>query len=287
VAAVTELWSKFGKLNEIWFDGGISDRIRERIIPLLNTLQPDAVTFGAGIVNNKNSVDWVGTESAMPNYPVWSSGCGAPGAASPGRSPATYPDGFCPKGSDTTLQSPDVWFWVPNTPIKSLATLIKMYHSTVGANSVMELDFAIDRTGNIDPTHAARYKEFGTWIRQCYGTPKAQSGWILSNSIVLSLPSSSSYSIDRVAIQENLARGQRITTFVVEGMVDGVWISLAAGTSGVGHKRIVSIAHEVAETVNENTIAQRTVTKLRLNVTDGVGLPANISLSAFASCPSS
>lgn len=33
------------------------------------------------------------------------------------------------------------------TPIKSLAEMIDMYHGTVGQNSVMELDFAIDRTG--------------------------------------------------------------------------------------------------------------------------------------------
>lgn len=47
LAAVTELWSgKFGKLNEIWFDGGISARIRDRVVALLETLQPDAVTYG-------------------------------------------------------------------------------------------------------------------------------------------------------------------------------------------------------------------------------------------------
>jgi hypothetical protein len=160
VAAVTELWSKFGNLNEIWFDGGISSRIRDRIVGLLTKLQPDAVTFGGGIINSKNAVDWVGTESALPNYPIWSTGCAAPGGASPGQSPGTNPSQFCPKGSDTTLQSPDVWFWMPNIPIKSMALLIKMYHATVGSNSVMELDFAIDRTGNIDPTHAIRYSVY-------------------------------------------------------------------------------------------------------------------------------
>ena len=30
VAAVTELWSSYGPLAEIWFDGGISDRIKSR-----------------------------------------------------------------------------------------------------------------------------------------------------------------------------------------------------------------------------------------------------------------
>ena len=44
VAAVTELWSRFGTLAEIWFDGGISATIHDRIVHLLATLQPQAVT---------------------------------------------------------------------------------------------------------------------------------------------------------------------------------------------------------------------------------------------------
>ncbi len=40
------------------------------------------------------------------------------------------------------------------------------YHASVGQNSVLELDFAVDRTGRIDPVHAARYAEVacaGVW----------------------------------------------------------------------------------------------------------------------------
>ena len=107
----------YGKLNEIWFDGGISQRISTRIVALLNKYQPDAVTYGAGIGNNPNDVDWVGTETGEPVYPVWSTGCGKPGGGSRGVPPQQATN-FCPKGSDCTLQAPDVWFWMPNTPSK-------------------------------------------------------------------------------------------------------------------------------------------------------------------------
>lgn len=110
---------RYGKLNEIWFDGGISQRISTRIVALLKKLQPDAVTYGAGIENDMNEVDWVGTETGEAKYPIWSTGCNSPGGGSTGVSPLQNPTNFCPKGSDCTLQSPDVWFWVPDTPSKS------------------------------------------------------------------------------------------------------------------------------------------------------------------------
>jgi len=255
---------------------------------------------GAGIINDKNNVDWVGTESGMPSYPVWSTGCDAPGAGSQGVSPESSPTQFCPKGSDATLQSPDVWFWQKGTPIKSLATLIEMYHSTVGNNAVLELDFAIDRTGNIDPVHAVRYREFGAWIRDCYSAPAAHSGWQLTNTIELAVPASQASGaaaaaetqpnaaatarrgsfVDRLAIQEDLSRGQRITGWTVEALVAGVWKPFTAVRgSAVGHKRIVLAA-------GSGLGSGAPITKFRLNVTGGVGLPANISLAAFYSCPS-
>lgn len=36
---------------------------------------------------------------------------------------------------------------------------------------MLEMDFAINRDGVVDPVHEQRYSEFGDWIRGCYGTP--------------------------------------------------------------------------------------------------------------------
>ena len=37
------------------------------------------------------------------------------------------------------------------------------------------MDFAIDRTGRVDPKHEARYKEFGNWLKRCYSDPVASA----------------------------------------------------------------------------------------------------------------
>ena len=61
------------------------------------------------------------------------------------------------------------WFYTPGKSVRTLADMQTVYHSTVGRNCVIELDFAIDREGLVDPVHAARYAEFGAWIHNCYG----------------------------------------------------------------------------------------------------------------------
>lgn len=54
---------------------------------------------------------------------------------------------------DVTLQRGDHWFYTPGDSLNPLATLIDFYHASVGNNGHLEIDFAIDRTGGIDPKH--------------------------------------------------------------------------------------------------------------------------------------
>merc|ERR1712050_142129 len=90
-------------------------------------------------------------------------------------------DQWCPANCATTLQEGMKWFWEPGAKIKPLAELVQVYHDTVGRNCVLELDFAINRDGRVDPRHAERYREFGQWIHSCYGQPFASAythgGW--------------------------------------------------------------------------------------------------------------
>eukprot|EP01116_Phalansterium_solitarium_P001463 TRINITY_DN1125_c0_g1_i1.p1 TRINITY_DN1125_c0_g1~~TRINITY_DN1125_c0_g1_i1.p1 ORF type:complete len:636 (-),score=230.29 TRINITY_DN1125_c0_g1_i1:205-1947(-) len=205
VGHITELWSNYGNLTEIWFDGGYLTDVADEIRVLLNKLQPGAVAFG-GTGVSPNPIRWDGTEDGNPSYPTWSTGCdafsGDPSA----------PD-FCPAACDTTLQEGDTWFFVPGTPVRTLAELIPIYHSTAGQNGVLELDFAVDRTGRIDFAHAERYADFGAWIRSCYGFAVARTS---GNSTQLTIAVRAGVPVDRVMIQENLVFGQRIRAYVVE-----------------------------------------------------------------------
>ena len=101
------------------------------------------------------------------------------------------------------------------------------------------MDFAIDETGNVAAEQAARYKEFGDWIRNCYGTPlKETNGSITSEGGKLSL-SVDNGSFDRVMIREDLSKGQRIREFaiIINGVVD-------TNSTSIGNKRIVLLKKE-------------------------------------------
>eukprot|EP01083_Nonionella_stella_P289402 984789_1 len=136
-------------------------------------------------------------ESGMPDGPIWSLGSST-GTGDPNGTT------FVPTGCSTTLQNKDHWFYTPSVGIRDLETLIQVYHDTVGSNGVLELDFGIDRTGNVAPDQYIRYKQFGDWIRQCYGKSlnsthgKAMNGH--NNMMELEVMDSDSKMFDRVMI---------------------------------------------------------------------------------------
>ena len=119
------------------------------------------------------------------------------------------------------------------------------YSATIGANTVMELDFAIDRTGNVAPAHAALYEAFGNWRRACYGTPLA-SAPLPAGAMTLTLQLASAdgpgVAFDRAVLQEALPGGQCVAGYSLEVQVagsPGQWAAFGqTGARLIGNKRI-------------------------------------------------
>ena len=277
-----ELWSRYGPLTEQWFDFGYTPSIRDRLKALLEELQPDMIVWSEDAKNLTDSaIAWVGTESGSPDGDdIWSTGCegGNPG----------HPDSpdWCPKGCDTTLQDHDRWFYDPDGTIRSLETLVRLYHKTVGRNGVLELDVAVDNTGRIRYDHAQRYGQLGDYIRACYGTPLRR--WHDRQGYVIDFDVQGPIGIDRVLLREDQWRGgQRVRQYKVYVQLEKQqslrkddkkkWTFFSEGRS-IGNKRIDILG-------SNNATQPMIVTSLRIHVIAATDVPMFREIAVFSPCP--
>ena len=205
-AQVTELWTQYGNLTEVWVDSAYPKTFDAGA--LMDKLQPQAVG------TPRNPTTWCGTESGHPSHdagsgPIWSTGGGHHG------DPTS--DVWIPKFCDPQLFQEHVWFWEPNLKVRTLAMMIPIYHDIVGRGMVMELAFSIDRDGLVQDTHAATYKALGNWVRECYGSPlqMTMGRGTAAHGSVFELVLAPNTTFDRFQLQEDTLVGQRVRNFTI------------------------------------------------------------------------
>eukprot|EP01059_Diplonema_ambulator_P010758 TRINITY_DN20796_c0_g1_i1.p1 TRINITY_DN20796_c0_g1~~TRINITY_DN20796_c0_g1_i1.p1 ORF type:complete len:540 (+),score=167.42 TRINITY_DN20796_c0_g1_i1:68-1687(+) len=267
LANLRQLWTDYGQLAEVWFDGGYPAGTEQAITQLLAELQPSAVAF-QGPPPNKNIVRWAGTESGHVTYPFWST------AANSMDDGQGSPDGaeFVPGEADTCFQTPPsgashgerapyggCWFYNAGDVPKSLEELVSVYHDSVGSNANLLLDWTPDQTGALPEAHVQRYQEFGDWLRACYSTPVVEAVAPQGGTVTLQIPSGAE--VDRVVIMEDQTNGQAIRGYEVS--VDGA--AMGSGSS-VGHKRIQFLSKRTTGTTFVLNVTQAAATPVLARV---------------------
>jgi len=235
LANLRQLWTDYGDLSEVWFDGGFPPNSAEPIAALLKETQPNVVAFqGPG----ENVIRWPGTESGHPKQPFWSTAKSSLDAG-PGS-----PDGavFTPGEADTCFQTGaglgapygGCWFYNPGMIPKSLAELVNVYHDIIGSNSFLLLDWTPLPDGTLRSDHIKRYQEFGDWIKGCYSVPVVAVEKPKGTNVTLIIPAGAE--VDRIMIEEDQSRGQRARGYkiTIGSVVQGT------GTS-IGNKRIAML----------------------------------------------
>lgn len=238
---LTELLSGYGEVFELWFDG---DTVTD-IGGVLEKLAPKAIVVGSRWANARTS-----REDGFAPDPNWN---------------AHTPQGQRWYGVECPVPLRDTWFWFWNSrtdhTIKSLDHLMTLYYYTVGRNANLLLSVGPDRDGLIPEIEVRRLSEFGREVKRRFGRSVAETNG-RGDTIELPLQGApmrldkaivrqdgtagddrllpvwqETPIVDHVVLMEDIAQGQRVLEYVVEGLVGKEWKELSRGTS-IGHKKI-------------------------------------------------
>lgn len=270
LSQLEELWSEYGELYEIWFDGGVmSDEklgIATQVKALIKKYQPESFLFNGLVGASPNIVRWVENEDGRTPYPFWSAinpvidpdgresiknGSGSPwgkywvGAEAdfPNRNKSAWNGG---------------WLWKAGEEDKlfDVHELLDRYYTSVGGNTNMLIGMAIDTSGQFPEADKKIFEDFGAMIK---ARAKTENGSTNGSGPQHTITYRSPTEINQIEIQEDISKGERIQRYQVEGLVDGKWILLCEGIS-VGHKRI-------------QRFKKTKVSAVRLLVSDSIGNP--------------
>lgn len=256
---LTEAITKYGPMTEVWFDGGImvdvADILKQHASKSMIFQGPQA------------TIRWVGNEEGFAPYPAWNSvpeliARSGVGTAKDGDVKGSR---WLPNECDARIRRD--WFWnSKNAPtLKSVDDLMDMYYKSVGRGAVLLLNQTPDPTGLIPEADAKRAAEFGAEVKRRFGRAIAETKGN-GDKVVLTLDHPTI--IDHVITMEDIAQGERVREYVIEGRVgSGEWIKLCDGTA-IGHKKI-------------DRIKPITVSELRLNCTKSAAEPIIRKLAVY------
>jgi len=239
-----ELCSRYGPLVQIWFDAGV--RLPHEggpdVLPIFAKHQPRSVFYHC---SRRSDHRWIGNENGRARYPCWATmprrADGSIGQhAWRGKLASGDPDGpvWSPGMADTPLRRHN-WFWKPgqDKAVKPSAGLVALYQRSVGHNCNLLLGEVITSEGLVPEQDIQRLAELGKEVRRRFGRPVAETAGV-GAAVELKLPRPQR--INHMIAMEDIAQGERIRSYELEGLVPGgTWQPLCAGEC-IGHKRIQS-----------------------------------------------
>ncbi|MBD0777801.1 alpha-L-fucosidase [Maribacter sp. ANRC-HE7] len=262
---LTEVLSQYKPMKEVWFDGSCVIDVSD----ILEKYASDAVIFAGP----QATIRWVGNERGIAPYPNWYTLKRS--ELNTGRSHAlsSDPDGevYAPVEVDVPFLMTDKayrWFWAPNTDslLLSVPALMDIHHKSVGRGSVLLLNSTPDTTGLIPKSHVERYKAFGKELDKRFNHPIAST---YGSSYVIELDLGKTQPINYAVIKEDIAKGQRVRKYELDGYSDGKWVKIKTGSS-IGNKRI-----EEFSTIKAS--------KVRLRIMEAVATPVISVFSIYHS----
>jgi alpha-L-fucosidase len=256
---LTELLTRYGQIDEVWFDGangeGPNGRKQQydwpRFWSLVRRLQPNAVMFSdAG-----PDVRWIGNERGSAGETNWSTmnpdAVPYPGADGPGIIAALQngdPNGTVWRPGETDVSIRPGWFYHPaeDAKVKTVDDLVDLYFTSVGRNSKLLLNVPPTRAGLLHETDVARLagmrEALSTQFRENLAAGRAWAGCSASaaGAMACQMDLGRQQAISIIDLREDIATGQTVSTYRVEAVDSGSTsqpVVLGKGTT-IGYRRL-------------------------------------------------
>jgi alpha-L-fucosidase len=276
---VEELMSRYGDLAIVWFDGGAHgpEVGGPDVLSIFEKYQDNCIFYHN---TQRADIRWGGSESGTVPYPSWGT-FPFPFSHSANQEVVLAnnfqllkegdPNGkyYMPAMSDAPLRGYNgrhEWFWEPGDEehIFPVENLMNMYYNSVGHNTSLILGLTPNAEGLMPEPDVKRLKDWGDEIKRRFSNPLAAiSG--KGNQLKISLKDNQE--INHIILQENIAMGERVRKFVLEGKTQNGWQPIFEG-SCIGHKFI-------------HRFDDMEVSEVRLNILESKGEPQIKSFQVF------
>ena len=277
---VKEIFTNYGDWAMVWFDGGAHgpEQGGPDVLSVFEKYQPNCLFY-----HNLQRADmrWGGSESGTVPYPCWgtfpyvSTGAGESAAKEIGANNFQLLKTGDPNGkyymhamSDAPLRGNGGhdWFWEPNREhlIFPLENLVEKYYNSVGHNTSLILGVTPGPDGLMPEPDVQRLKEFGDEITRRFSNPIASTSGIGEK---INLKLSKKQKVNQVVLMEDIAKGERVRKFILEGKTKKGWQTIFEG-SCIGHKFI-------------HRFGDMEVSAVRLNIAESKGESQVLEFSLY------
>jgi alpha-L-fucosidase len=274
---IFEVWFDGANGGTGWYGGANEERKVDRqnyydwpgTIALVRELQPNAVIFSdAG-----PDVRWVGNENGFAGETCWSPlrrDEFYPGSPNYKELTEGHADGthWVPAECDVSIRPG--WYYHPeqDTVVKSREHLTDIYYQSVGRNGLLLLNLPVDTRGLVHEADERQLKLLSEVIRRDFATDLAAGKSVMASEVrgnqfaasnaldedydsywatgdethqgSLEIDLGGTTGFNRLALQEYIPLGQRVTAFRVFVEREGGWEQVAEGST-IGYKRILRL----------------------------------------------
>ena len=288
-AQLTELLTQYGEIHEVWFDGANGEGPNgkrqvydwPRIWGAVRRLQPQAVMFSdAG-----PDVRWIGNERGVAGVTNWSTVRpeivpvpGLEGAEVMRSLQEGDRDGTVWRPGETDVSIRPGWFYhePQDAQVRSPQNLVSLYFSSVGRNSKLLLNVPPTRGGTLHATDVAALEGMRARLDRIFAddlVARATTRWRVTSATtaVGELALRAPADVGIIELGEEIAKGQRVAKFRLEGRDGSSWRTLHAGTT-IGFRRMEHVIHGRVEA-------------LRLTIEDAVETPLPVRIACYAPAP--